>query len=67
MEILGRSTAHLFLGVRVKAVPQGLGEKKGIVPFVTSHLKGRFFVFFTEGFLLFLATAGGSYPAGPIT
>ncbi len=39
----------------------------GIVPFLTSHLKGRFFVFFTEGFFLFLATAGGSNPAGPIT
>ena len=29
----------------------------GIVPFVTSHLKGRFFVFFTVGFLIFLAPA----------
>ncbi len=33
-----------------------------IVLFVTSHLKGRFFVFFTIGFLLFLAPAGGTNP-----
>ena len=38
----------------------------GIVPFVTSHLLGRFFVFFTVAFLLFLAPVGGSNPAGPI-
>ena len=31
----------------------------GIVPFVTSHLMERFFVFFTVAFILFLATAGG--------
>ena len=30
------------------------------IPFVATHLKGRFFVFYTVGFLLFLA------PAGPI-
>ena len=41
--------------------------KWGIVPFVTLHLKGRFFIFFTVGFLLFLSPAGGSNPAGPIT
>ena len=29
-------------------------------------LKGRFFVFFTTAFLLLLAPAGGSNPAGPI-
>ena len=38
----------------------------GIVPFVATHLKERFFVFFTVAFLLFLAPAGGSNPAGPI-
>ena len=42
-------------------------EVLGIVPFVSSHLMGRFFVFFTVAFLLFLAPAGGSNPAGPIT
>ena len=36
-------------------------KRTGIVLFVTSHLMGRFFVFFTLAFLLFLA------PAGPIT
>ena len=41
--------------------------KAGIVPFVATHLKGQFFVFFTVAFLLFLAPAGGSNPAGPIT
>ena len=39
----------------------------GIFPFVATHLKGQFFVFFTVAFLLFLAPAGGSNPAGPIT
>ena len=38
----------------------------GIVPFVATHPKGRFFVFFTVAFLLFIAPAGGSNPAGPI-
>ena len=42
-------------------------EILGIVPFVTSHLMRRFFVFFTVAFLLFLVPAGGSNPAGPIT
>ena len=32
----------------------------GLVPFVATVLKGRFFISFTVGFLLFLA------PAGPI-
>ena len=41
--------------------------KKGIVPFVTSRLIGRFVVFFTVDFLLFLAPAGGSNSVGPIT
>ena len=41
-------------------------ENKGIFPIVATHLKGRFFVFFTVTFLLFLAPAGGSNPAGPI-
>ena len=41
-------------------------DHSGIVPFVAMHLKGRFFVFFTVAFLLFLATAGGSNPAGQI-
>ena len=36
----------------------------GIVPFVATHLKGRFFVFFTVAFLLFLAHAVGSNPVG---
>ena len=36
----------------------------GIVPFVTSHLMGRFFVFFIVTFLLFPAAAGGSNPVG---
>ena len=36
----------------------------GIVPFVTSHLMRRFFVFFTVDFLLCLAPAGGSNPVG---
>ena len=38
----------------------------GIVPFMATHLKGRFIVFFTVAFLLFLAPTGSSYPAGPI-
>ena len=38
----------------------------GIVPFMAMHLKGRFFVFFTTAFLLFLASAEGSHPAGLI-
>ncbi len=36
----------------------------GIVPFVTTLLKGRFFVSFTVAFLLFLAPAWGSNPVG---
>ena len=43
-----------------------LCKKRGKVPFVTSHLMGRFFVFFTIAFLLFLAPAEGSNHAGPI-
>ena len=38
---------------------------KGIVPFVATLLKRRFFVFFTVAFLLFLALVGDSNPAGP--
>ncbi len=38
----------------------------GIVPFVETLLRGRFFVLFTVGFLLFLAPAEGSKPAEPI-
>ena len=30
----------------------------GIVPFMATHLKGCFFVFFTIAFLIFLAPAG---------
>ena len=37
-------------------------EISGLVPFVATHFKGRFFVFFTVGFLLFL----DSNPAGPL-
>ena len=37
----------------------------GIFPFVATLLKGRFFILFTVAFLLFLALAGGSNPAGP--
>ncbi len=38
----------------------------GIVPFMATQLKGRFFVFLTVDFLLFIASAGGSNPAGQI-
>ena len=39
----------------------------GYSPFRGNALyKGRFFVFFTVAFLLFLAHTGGSNPAGPI-
>ena len=38
----------------------------GIVTFVTSLLMGRFVVFFTVDFFLFLAPAVGSNTAGPI-
>ena len=38
----------------------------GIVPFVATHLKGQFFVFFKVAFFLFLAPVGGSNPARPI-
>ena len=37
-------------------------KSSGIVPFVTTPLKGRFVV----DYLLCLAPAGGSKPAGPI-
>ena len=42
-------------------------DNMGIVPFVTSHPMGRFFVYFTVDFLLFLAPARGPNPVGPIT
>ena len=45
----------------------GLLAFSGIVLSTTSLHKERFFVFFTVAFLLFLAPAGGSNPAGPIT
>ena len=41
-------------------------ENTGIAPFVATHLNGRFFVFFTVAFFLFLAPLGGFNPAGPI-
>ncbi len=47
----------------------GTGIRKkiwGIVPFVATLHKWRFFVFFTVAFLLFLALAGGSNPMGSI-
>ena len=56
-----------YRGITFKAKGNGLAEEKpGIVPFVTSHIMGRFFVFFTVAFLLFLEPAGGSNPVGPI-
>ncbi len=38
----------------------------GYSPFVATLLKGRFWVFFTLAFLLFLSSAICSNPAGPI-
>ncbi len=39
-------------------------ENLGMVPFV--DLEGRFFIFFTVAFLLFLAPVGGSNHVGQI-
>ena len=41
-------------------------RKKFIKNFVATLLKGRFFIFFTVAFLLFLDPVGGSNPVGPI-
>ena len=65
-----KTPPHIIIGVAPswKILHNRLAflEKSGIIPFVTSHLKGRFFVFFTVNFLLFLASAGGSNPAGQL-